>query len=139
MSSSDGAGSAEPPLKRIKVEHTSGGPFSVRERTEVMVHGTAAGDGRDDGAILAACSAGAIVQNAAARAGEVSVKVEQGIEATEAELTAGLPEPVLSLDDQAESDAVLAACTAGATALNAAARASEVAVKVEKGTEAAEA
>ena len=63
MSSNDSAAPAEPPLKRIKVEHTSEGA-SVRERVEVMVDGTATGD---DEAILAACSAGAIALNAAAR------------------------------------------------------------------------
>jgi len=137
MSATASAASTEPPLKKIKVEHTSEGP-SIGERGEVMVDEAAAGEG-DDGAILAAVSAGAIALNAAARSRLVSVKTEEGIEATEADLTANQPEPVLSLDDQAESDAVLAACTAGATVLNAAARASEVTVKVEKGTEAAEA
>ena len=135
MSSNDSAASTEPPLKRIKVEHTSEGT-SVRESAEVRVDGTSDGD---DGAVLAACSAGAIVQDTAARALSVSVKVEQGIEATETELTAGLPEPVLSLDDQAQNDAILAACSAGAIVQNVAARAREVTVKVEEGVEAGEA
>jgi len=137
MSGTATAAPTEPPLKRIKVKHTSEGQ-KIGERGEVMVDEAAAGEG-DDGAILAAVSAGAIALNAAARSRLVSVKTEEGIEATEADLAANLPEPVLSLDALAESEAVLAACTAGATALNAAARASEVTVKVEKGTEAAEA
>ena len=53
MSANSSAASTEPPLKRIKVEHTSGGP-SIRESAEVMIDGTDARDGRDDGAILAA-------------------------------------------------------------------------------------
>ena len=151
-SNNDSGASTQPPLKKIKVEHTSGGP-SIRERAEVMVDegaGATAGDDDDDGAILAALSAGAIVQDAAASVSEVPVKVEEGNE--QAELAADLPEPVLSLNDGVEisaaaaaaardddDDQILAACSAGAIVQDAAARAREVSVKVEKGTEATEA
>ena len=61
----------------------------------------AAGDGEDDGNVLAVLSAGALVQDAAARGREVAVKLEEGNrEATEAELGV-LPAQVLSLDDEA--------------------------------------
>ena len=79
MSSNDSAAPAEPPLKKVKVEHTSERP-SVRERAEVMVDEAATGD---DEAILAARSAGAITQDNAARAPPFSIsRLSQDVDRT---------------------------------------------------------
>ena len=64
MSSNASAASMVPPLKRMKVEHISERP-SIRERADVMVDAADAGKG-EGSAILAAVSAGAVVQNAVA-------------------------------------------------------------------------
>ena len=84
----------------VKLEEESQATTGAQLLSSTVDEAGAATAAREEGAILAALSAGALKQDAAAAsAREVAVKVEPGNEATEAKI---LPKPVLSLGDRVE-------------------------------------
>jgi len=143
--------STEPPLKKVKVSHNIHRP-SKKRAEEVSVDDAGAArapeGGGGDAAVLAACSAGALVHNFAARAREVAVKLEHsgerpaqkgaGEEVVDRASGGGAPSGAAA-DGENGDGAILATLSAGAILQDEAARAREVAVKVEEGTEATEA